>query len=95
MVVLRPVLGSVTAKQDFTLPPAMGGSMRRFCSSLPNTTTGISPNTLMWMLDAPLMQAPDSATACIMMAASCTPRPAPPYACGMASPSQPASPMAL
>ena len=36
------------------------------------------------------MAAPDSAIACIMIAASVMPRPAPPYSSGMAMPSQPA-----
>ena len=49
---------------------------------------------LMWIADAPLMQAPDSATACIMMAASVMPRPAPPYSSGIAMPSQLPSAMA-
>ena len=33
---------------------------------------------LMWIAEAPDMQAPDSATACIMIAASVMPSPAPP-----------------
>src|SRR5262245_37047451 len=37
------------------------------------------------------MAAPDSAMACIMIAASVIPRPAPPYSSGMAMPSQPAA----
>ena len=45
--------------------------------------------------EAPDMPAPDSAMACIMMAASVMPSPEPPYASGMAMPSQPASASAL
>jgi hypothetical protein len=85
----------VTPKHDFVSPLTMPGSMRRFCSSVPNTTTGSGPNMLMWMLEAPLMQAPDSSTVCMTIVASVTPRPAPPYSSGIAVPSQPASPMAL
>ena len=76
------------------MPAMIGGSMRRFCASVPNTTTGLRPKMLRWMADAPDMQAPDSATACIRIAASVMPRPAPPYASGMAMPSQLPSAMA-
>ena len=65
--------------------------MRSFCSWVPNSTTGCKPNTGRWMLDAPLMPAPDSATACIITAASVMPRPEPPNSLGIAIPSQPAS----
>ena len=41
----------------------------------------------MWIAEAPLIAAPDSATACIMIAASVIPSPAPPNASGMAMPS--------
>ncbi|MGY4285683.1 hypothetical protein ACVWXO_004903 [Bradyrhizobium sp. LM2.7] len=75
---LRPVLGSVTAKQAFSRPSTIGGSMRLRCSSVPNTTTGLSPNTLMCTADAPDMPAPDSAIVRIMIAASMMPRPEPP-----------------
>ena len=49
---------------------------------------------LMWIAEAPDIAAPDSATACIISAASVMPRPAPPNSAGMAMPSQPASAMA-
>ena len=49
---------------------------------------------LRWMAEAPDMQAPDSATACIRRVASVMPRPAPPYSSGMAMPSQLPSAMA-
>ena len=49
--------------------------MRCFCSVVPNTTTGLSPKMLMWIAEAPDIAAPDSATACIMIAASVMPRP--------------------
>ena len=65
--------------------------MRFFCSSLPNTTTGLSPKMFMCSAEAPDMPAPDSAMVCIRIAASVTPRPAPPYCCGMQMPSQPSS----
>ena len=43
-VVSDPTLGSVTPKQARSEPATRGGSMRRFCSSVPNTTTGCGPN---------------------------------------------------
>ena len=73
------------------MPSTIGGSMRRRCSSVPNTTTGLSPNTFMWTADAPDMPAPDSEIVRIMIAASVMPRPEPPYSSGMQMPSQPAS----
>ena len=75
---LRPVFGSVTPKQLFTSPRAIGGSMRRRCSSLPNTATGLRPNRLMCTDDAADMPPPDWAIVCIMIAASVMPRPEPP-----------------
>src|SRR5665213_2647919 len=87
-VVLRPVLGSVTAKQDLSAPETIGGSMRRHCSAVPNTTTGLSPNTFICTADAPDMPAPDSEIARIMIAASDMPRPEPPYSSGIQIPSQ-------
>ena len=33
--------------------------MRRFCASVPNTTTGFRPKMLRWMAEAPDMQAPE------------------------------------
>ena len=65
--------------------------MRVHCSSVPNTTTGLSPNTFMCTAEAPDMPAPDSAIVRIMIAASVMPRPEPPYSSGMQMPSQPAS----
>jgi hypothetical protein len=41
--------------------------------------------------EAPLIPAPDSAMACIMIAASVMPKPEPPNSVGVAMPSQPAS----
>jgi hypothetical protein len=70
-------------------PRISGGSQRRFCSSLPNTTTGLSPKMFMCTADAPDMPAPDCAIACIMIAASVTPRPAPPYCSGIRNPEPP------
>jgi len=88
--VSSPTFGSVTAKHAFWAPAISGGSMRRFWSSVPNTATGLSPKMFMWIAEAPEKPAPDSATACIISAASVMPRPAPPNASGMAMPSQPA-----
>ena len=52
--------------------------MRCFCSSVPNTTTGLRPKMFMCTAEAPDKPAPDSAMVCIMTAASVMPRPAPP-----------------
>ena len=65
--------------------------MRVHCSLVPNTTTGLSPNTFMCTAEAPDMPAPDSAIVRIMIAASVMPSPEPPYSSGMQMPSQPAS----
>src|SRR6266700_2665470 len=93
-VVSSPASGSVTAKQAFSLPAISGGRKRSFCSALPKTTTGFSPKMFMWIDEAPENPAPDAATSCIINAASLMPSPAPPYAVGMAMPSQPALAMA-
>ena len=78
LVVLSPASGSVTPKQALSSPRISGGSMRRFCASLPKTTTGSRPKMFMWIEEAPVIAAPDSATACIMIAASVMPSPLPP-----------------
>jgi len=49
---------------------------------------------LIWIADAALIPPDERATVCIMIAASVTPRSAPPYSSGMAMPSQPASAIA-
>ena len=90
-----PVLGSVTAKHIFSAPVMIGGIIRCCCSSVPKSMTGSSPKTGPWIVEAAESPPPDSATACIMIAASVMPRPAPPTASGMAMPSHPASAMAL
>ncbi len=92
--VLSPASGSVTPKQVIVLPWIRSGSQRAFCSGVPNTTIGCGPKMLMWIADAALIPPDDRATACIRIAASVTPRSAPPYASGMAMPSQPASAIA-
>ena len=71
-------MGSVTAKHAFSVPAMSGGRKRRFCSSVPNTTTGLSPKMFMCTAEAPEKAAPNSAIACIMTAASVMPSPAPP-----------------
>ena len=75
---LRPVFGSVTAKQARSLPAMSGGNQRLFCSSVPKTTTGFRPKMFMCTAEAPEKPAPDSAIACIITAASLMPSPAPP-----------------
>ena len=52
--------------------------MRAFCASLPNLTTGWSPKMFMCTAEAPDRPAPDSAMACIMIAASVMPSAEPP-----------------
>ena len=79
-----PASGSVTAKQALSVPATSGGSMRCFCSALPNTTTGLSPKMFMCSAEAPDIPAPDCAIVCIISAASVTPRPEPPYCSGNA-----------
>ncbi len=88
-------MGSVTAKQILSWPFSTGGIIRCCCSSVPNSATGCIENTGPWMLEAAVIPPPDSATACIMIAASVMPRPAPPTLSGIATPSQPASAMVL
>ena len=88
-VVSRPALGSVTAKQAFPRRAISGGSMRAFCSSVPKRPP-VQAEDVHVDRRAPLTaRRPDSAIACIMIAASVMPRPAPPYSSGMAMPSQP------
>ena len=48
-------------------------------------------NTAKWTGDAPERPAPEAQIASSISTASVTPRPAPPYASGMARPSHPAS----
>ena len=91
---IEPVFGSVTAKQATSSRLMMGGSQRRFCSSVPKATTGLSPNILIAIEAKPALAAPVSVIACTMVAASVMPRPEPPYSSGMAMPSQPASAIA-
>ncbi len=50
---------------------------------------------LMWTVEQAAKAPAEWPISCIMMQASVTPRPAPPYSAGMAMPSQPPSAMAL
>ena len=93
-VVFRPASGSVTPKATWSSPCTSRGSQRAFCSAVPKTTIGCGPNRLMCTAEAAAMPPPWLATSCIMIAASVTPRPAPPYSGGMVMPSQPASAIA-
>ncbi len=52
--------------------------MRCFCSSVPNRSIGSRLKTGPWIVDAAVIPPPASATACIMIAASVMPSPAPP-----------------
>jgi len=49
---------------------------------------------LMWIDEAAAMPPPWRTTSCMTVAASVTPRPAPPYSSGMVTPSQPSSAIA-
>src|SRR6516225_8560260 len=90
-VVFKPASGSVKPKQHWSSPETSRGTQRRFWSSDPFTTMGCGPNRLICTADAEVMPPPWLATSCIMIAASVTPRPAPPYSSGIVMPSQPAS----
>jgi hypothetical protein len=93
-VVFSPASGSVKPKQHWSVPAIRPGIHAAFCSGVPCTTMGCGPNRLIWTEDVAAMPPPWLATSCIMIAASVTPRPAPPYSSGMVMPSQPASAMA-
>ena len=85
-----PASGSVTPKATCRSPAAARGRKVRFSRSLPNFTTGFSPNMVRCSADEPFMAAPDAATRLSTRAASVMPRPPPPYSSGMAMPTQPA-----
>ena len=86
-VVSEPTLGSVTPKQARSVPSISGGSMRRFCSSVPNTTTGCGPNRFRCTDDT--AAEPSLPMVRITIAAAEIPRPAPPCSLGMVTPNQP------
>ena len=94
LAVSRPASGSVTPKHILSWLAISRGISLRFCSAVPNFTKGIGPKMFRWSALAPVNPAPLSATACMAMAASVTPRPEPPSSTGMAAPSHPASAMA-
>ena len=84
----------MTPRAVWSSPEISRGVQRAFCSGVPCTTIGCGPKRLT-CTEATAAMAPSlRATSCIMMAASVTPRPAPPYSVGMVIPSQPASAMA-
>ena len=86
-------MGSVTPKHILSSPEiSLGRAFWRW-ASVPNFTSGMGPKMFRWIAEAPEKPAPDSATACIITAASVRPRPAPPPLCGMAMPSQPPAAM--
>ena len=57
--------------------------------SLPNFTTGLSPNIVRWIELEPFIPAPDAAIRLSTSAASVIPRPPPPYSSGIAMPIHP------
>jgi hypothetical protein len=86
-----PAFGSVTPNARLRRPRAISGRIRRRRSSLPYRMIGMGGKTAKCTGDAPDSPAPEAQMASSMRTASVTPNPAPPYASGMASPSQPAS----
>ena len=71
------------------------GSHAFFCASVPCLTMECSPKMLICTVEQAAKAPAECATSCIMIAASVTPRPAPPYSSGIAMPSQPPSAIAL
>ena len=86
-----PAFGSVTPNARLSRPRAISGRMRCRRSSLPWRMIGMGGKTAKCTGEAPDSPAPEAQIASSIRTASVTPRPAPPYASGMASPSQPAS----
>ena len=61
--------------------------MRRFCASVPNTTTGCGPNRFRCTADT--AAEPSLPMVRITIAAAEMPRPAPPWSLGIVTPNQP------
>ena len=86
-----PASGSVTPNATCRSPAAARGRKVSLRRSLPNFTTGLSPNTVRCTAEQPFIAAPLAAISWSMTAASVMPRPPPPYSSGIASPNQPPS----
>jgi hypothetical protein len=95
LLVSRPASGSVTPKQARDDPSMIDGNHFLFCSSVPCFTIECRPKMLMCTVEHAANAPAERPISCIMMEASITPSPAPPYSVGMAIPSQPPSAMAL
>ncbi len=93
-MVLRPASGSVTAKQPFDLALDDVGQDALLLLLGAEHHDRVGPEDVEVDRRGALQAAPDSATVCIISAASVMPSPAPPYSSGMAMPSQPASAIA-
>ena len=68
-----PASGSVTPKATWRSPLAARGRKASFSCSLPNFTTGFSPNIVRCRADEPFIAAPDAATRLSTSAASAMP----------------------
>jgi hypothetical protein len=85
----------VTPKQARKSPLIILGSHSLFCVSLRCLTIACNPKMLMWMLEQAAKTPAEAPATIIIIDASVTPRPAPPYSTGMAMPSHPPSATAL
>jgi hypothetical protein len=83
----------VKPKQHWSLPSTSAGSQRWRCSACRRRRSGAAEQVDVHRRAA-AMPPPWLATSCIMIAASVTPSPAPPYSGGIVMPSQPASAIA-
>ena len=93
-VVSVPASGSVTPNATCRSPVATSGRYFWRISSLPCLTTAFMPKIDRCTPLQPFIAAPDAAISSRMIDASVMPRPAPPYASGMATPIQPPSAIA-
>ena len=84
-----PASGSVTPNATCSSPAAARGRNVSRKRSLPNFTTGLSPNTVRCTAEHPFIAAPLAAISWSITAASVMPRPPPPYSSGIARPTQP------
>jgi len=87
-------IGLGHAEAHFLLSPDERGQPARLLLLGAVHDDRVRPKRLTWMVDAAENPPPPRVTACIMMAASVTPSPAPPSSTGMVMPSQPASAIA-
>jgi hypothetical protein len=89
-----PASGSVTPNATCSVPSATPGRYFWRMASEPCFTTAFMPKTDVCSAEHPFMAAPEAATSSSTIDASVMPRPPPPYASGMAMPTQPPSAIA-